>query len=972
MSWLPGRAWRAPLVVTALLLAVLAFLYAQTQGHDESDHFEQMAAVRHLKQLDAAWELEVLQSLTGTSASYDELTSVMSETDAQLESLELSLRRTADDTQPAQNTRLLREAVRDKATLTEEFKSVNAVLRNSLGFLPTAVEQYHETVSRTRGADSESVGRVSAVVDWLLLSTLLYSHQPSDERSLKVQATLDVLDAAGRMAPAELGDRLAIFAAHVGTVLREQPHAARLLSEITATPTATRIGALGNDLSAHQRERGERNAAYRRYMLVFAAALIGLFAFVAGRLAGIYAKVNRANTALQAANENLELAKRQAEAANEAKSDFLAAMSHEIRTPMNGVIGMTQVLRQTRLNSSQAEQAKVIHDSALALLAIVDEVLDFSKIEAGKFQVEQQAMNVAETVEGACDTLAQLAADKGLELRLFIEPDLPREALGDVTRLRRVVLNLLSNAIKFSAGQERVGRVDVRVRARAVDSMSSRFEIEVADNGIGMDEETQARLFSPFMQADMSSTRRFGGTGLGLSLCKGMVDLMGGEIGVQSAPGLGSTFTLRLTMKQVPPSTQADAARPQLHELHCIVISEPDGLGDDLRTYLSHAGATVAAVTTLRDAPRLLAGLAPQPLVVVVDRGEIMALDSLRTICPVGRDDAVSFVLVGRGGRRRPGAVASDAVALNGHAMHRQLFLDAVHMAAQADTPISDYAPLAAVAETALAPLSPTQTKPDRPPILIAEDNVINQQVILTQLAAFGRTADMALNGREALDRWRRHDYRLVITDLHMPEMDGHQLSVAIREHEAATGRRRTPIVALTANAVSGEADRCRDKGMDDCFTKPVQLDVLKALIDKWLGEAAAMPPPTAARATVAAQSTPGVAVDVSVLAALVGDDPQVLRAFLQDFRASAQNANVEMLAAHAAGLLAELGNVAHKLKSAARTVGALDLGELCAQIEEASEHEGVDELAALLPMFEMQIRAVDACLAAGSACTEA
>ncbi len=690
--------------------------------------------------------------------------------------------------------------------------------------------------------------------------------------------------------------------------------------------------------------------------LLLLGLFVGVVVVTALYIAAIVSEREQAEHALVTAKET-------AEAANRAKSAFLAAMSHEIRTPMNGVIGMIQVLQQSSLKSSQSEIVKVINDSALALLGIVDDVLDFSKIEAGQFEVEHEPMSVAAVVEGACDTLDHLASNKGVELTLFTDPLLPEPALGDAARLRQVILNLAGNAIKFSSGQERTARVAVRATAVAMDSTSPAFEISIADNGIGMDEETLSRLFEPFAQADMTTTRRFGGTGLGLSISRRLVHLMGGDIEVQSQPGKGSVFKVRLPSERAPgtPVARGDGRDAVLKGLSCIVFSDATGLGEDQRTYLAHAGASVEAVAGMGQAKEVLARMTPGEWIVVVDKGSADALDDLRAMCPDGRACTVRFVLVGRGARRRPRTSGPDAVQLDGNVLHREMFLEVVALAA-GGAMLQPENGSPAAADTMPAPLSNAAAQASGRSILVAEDNEINQKVIQRQLALFGWTADIARNGREALERWREGDYGLLLTDLHMPEMDGYDLCKVIRQTEAVTGRRRIPIVALTANAAKDEAIRCRDIGIDDYLTKPAQLDTLKSVVNKWLGHDAGHASSAHAAALTAGAPVPAV-VDMSVLAALVGEDPDVIREFLNDFRTSAQKAAAELRAAFQAGQVSAVGAVAHKLKSSARSVGALALGELCAQMEDATETGQIEALRLLVARFEKEMAAVNAFL---------
>ena len=645
----------------------------------------------------------------------------------------------------------------------------------------------------------------------------------------------------------------------------------------------------------------------------------------------------------------------EAEQANRAKSAFLATMSHEIRTPMNGVVGMIDVLEQSSLRSSQAQIVKTIRESAHALLTIVDDVLDFSKIEAGQFQIDSEPMAVAGIVETVCDTLDPLASGRGVELTLFTDPAIPARVLGDAARLRQMLLNLAGNAIKFSSGEGRAGRVSVRAGVVESGAQQVVLEFSVADNGIGMDEDTQSRLFRPFTQADAGTTRRYGGTGLGLSISHRLVDMMGGTIGVCSEPGRGSTFTVRLPLTALPAELPLDDAQFDLAGLNCLVLGGPQGPADDLAAYLTHSGATVHRVAHRAAALQWFGSCAPGLWVGVVvgaDRAQDEPLSDLRRVCAARPNLDARFVVIEHGRRRRPRVRAHDHVSLDHDAMHRSDFVKAVALAAGRSAEDALEEP-SFTADTAPAPLSVQEAREQGQLILVAEDNEINQRVLVEQLALLGLTARIAGNGSEALAFWQRGDYAMLFTDLHMPQMDGYELVAAIREAEA--GQRRLPIVALTANALKGEARRCRELGMDDYMTKPLQLADLMAILRKWLPAT-----PNVATTTVPPHEAAAPALDVGVLRALVGDAPTVIGEVLREFRISAGKATAQMRAACQARQAGDVEAIAHKLKSSARAVGALALGELCARMEEAGHAGRLETLAVLWPRFEAEMAAVD------------
>jgi len=689
-------------------------------------------------------------------------------------------------------------------------------------------------------------------------------------------------------------------------------------------------------------------------VLVVLAIAVSVLA-TAGQNVRVAGEVTRRTEQLRRVNLELERARAEAEQANRAKSQFLAAMSHEIRTPMNGVIGMLDVLHQTSLKGYQVEMVDLIRESADSLLEIIDDILDFSKIEAGRLEIDSEPLSLRDVVEKTCAMLDRVATKRGVELTMFADPALPERLRGDPLRLRQVLINLAGNAIKFSSGLERPGRVSVR--ARLLGRTAERVEVElcVADNGIGMNEEVQARLFTAFAQADAATTRRYGGTGLGLAIVRHLVAAMHGGLDVRSLPGAGAVFTVRLPLDVAPEQELADPSSAQgspIAGLRCVVVGPAPGVGDDVAAYLAAGGARVERVAEPGAARGSQYGEREGGCVWVIDTpGEQAPKDPDAGALP-------ARVIVARGQRRRPRCVPGVGVLVDANVLRRDTLLRAVALAAGRATEDEDQAPVAGRISAAIQAPSRAQAVRQGRLVLVAEDNAINQQVITRQLALLGYAADVVTSGRDALERWRSdHHYGLLLTDLHMPELDGYQLTAAIRAEERSRGT-HTPIVALTAAALKGEAERCRAAGMDGYLSKPARLDALRAVLEAHLPAGYDAESGGAAR-----DPAPAGVLDTGVLRRLVGEDPAAVRDLLREFRRSANEIASALRVACEHGRAGEARAQAHKLKSAARSVGALGVGELCARIEAAGAAGDAVALSALHARFAVQMRAVNEAL---------
>ena len=955
---------------------LLVFLVGKTQSIEFTEHEQYHEQLVKLKDNYAILNQNLLKSRYEILTSYDVFVKELSELKQTQQNMK-NIPKFIHTEGVSEIKQLLvenAEVIKEKESLIERFKSKNAILKNSLSYLPILTRDIGYAESRDWYLETN--------LNDLLYNVLLYNLTSDEKIAPAIESQIDQLSEMKDQYAASDRSLIELAIAHTKAIILHKPQVDALTKQLLELPTKQLSDLLYKTYEHHYEKALKTVNIYRLYTYFFSLLFLGWISYLI--------------------IDNLAKARSAALAAAQAKSQFLANMSHEIRTPMNGVLGMADLLAKTALNAEQQSFVETIQVSGQSLLTLINDILDFSKLEAGKMLLETVEFDLTKAVDNVVELLADKAQAKGIEVIAWIDREVPRKLQGDPTRLRQILINLVGNAIKFTASGEVVVRAAVNSQELTPKSQDICIKFAVKDTGIGITPEAQNKLFKSFSQVDASTTRQYGGTGLGLAISKQLVEMMGGAIGVDSEVGVGSTFWFTANFgKLSTPSSKY--VREELKDRRLLMVDGNATYGEFVDYHASGWGMEVdRAMTAAAATEKLLADVAGnRPYNVVLLDIEMPEIDeTIEQLIDGDRDLSQTRLIACATRDRQEEAKRFLGLGFVGYLIQpitESKLLDSIIAAVTGQSQESDsLSDLVYNSGKQALPVSldrEDRTLKDREPevktkslkILLVEDTAINRKVVLNQLKMLGYRADVATNGQEALDILATKHYDILFMDCQMPVLDGYSATQQLRQREGKD--KHTIAIAMTANAMSGDREKCLAAGMDDYLSKPVDMTALAAMLEKWSGPSQSSPlsvnsngstsalplgsePVNNQQSTVSLESakstTPGISTDNLLfdrdrLHQISHGNEELEQELLQIFVEDTEAYLEELKQGLSVNDVVKVSRQAHTIKGASGNVGVTSMQEVAAELERQARMESLEDAPELVAELEELLDAVRA-----------